>query len=203
MLGAGNVSSIGPLDALYKLFVEDQVVLFKTNPVNAYLGPLILEAFRTLIDQNVLRVVYGGAAEGAYLCTHPGIDEIHITGSDKTFDAIVWGPGAEGAARKATRPAAAEQAHHRRVGQRQPGHRRAGAVERQRSRLSGGTHRQHAHQQRGLQLQRHPCHRAARGLGAARGVAGGDAQGAQQRADPRSLLSRRARPLCGFPGRSP
>jgi len=102
VLGAGNVSSIGSLDALYKLFVEDQVVLFKTNPVNAYLGPLILEAFHTLIDQNVLRVVYGGAAEGAYLCAHRGIDEIHITGSDKTFDAIVWGPGAEGAARKAT-----------------------------------------------------------------------------------------------------
>ena len=101
VLGAGNVSGIGPLDALYKLFVEDQVVLFKTNPVNAYLGPLILEAFRALVERDVLRVVYGGAAEGAYLCAHPGIDEIHITGSDKTFDAIVWGPGAEGAARKA------------------------------------------------------------------------------------------------------
>jgi acyl-CoA reductase-like NAD-dependent aldehyde dehydrogenase len=102
VLGAGNVSSIGPLDAIYKLFVEDQVALFKTNPVNAYLGPLIQEAFRALIDRSVLRVVYGGAAEGAYLCAHPGIDEVHITGSDKTFDAIVWGPGAEGAARKAT-----------------------------------------------------------------------------------------------------
>lgn len=101
VLGAGNVSSIGPLDAFYKLFVEDQVVLFKTNPVNAYLGPLIEEACRSLIERDLLRVVYGGAAEGAYLCTHPGIDEIHITGSDKTFDAIVWGPGAEGEARKA------------------------------------------------------------------------------------------------------
>ncbi|MGE5334339.1 MAG: aldehyde dehydrogenase family protein, partial [Nitrososphaerota archaeon] len=101
VLGAGNVSGIGPLDAFYKLFVEDQVVLFKTNPVNAYLGPLILEACRSLVERDVLRVVYGGAAEGAYLCTHPGIDEVHITGSDKTFDAIVWGPGAAGAARKA------------------------------------------------------------------------------------------------------
>ena len=101
VLGAGNVSGIGPLDAFYKLFVEDQVVLFKANPVNAYLGPLILEAFRALIERDVLRVVYGGAVEGAYLCAHPGIDEVHITGSDKTFDAIVWGPGAEGAARKA------------------------------------------------------------------------------------------------------
>jgi acyl-CoA reductase-like NAD-dependent aldehyde dehydrogenase len=101
VLGAGNVSGIGPLDAFYKLFVEDQVVLFKTNPVNAYLGPLILEACRALVERAVLRVVYGGAAEGAYLCAHPGIDEIHITGSDKTFDAIVWGTGTEGAARKA------------------------------------------------------------------------------------------------------
>ncbi len=101
VLGAGNVSSIGPLDALYKLFVEDHVVVFKTNPVNAYLGPLVEEAFRSLVDGGYLRVIYGGAAEGAYLCNHPGVDEIHITGSDKTFDAIVWGAGPDGAARKA------------------------------------------------------------------------------------------------------
>src|SRR5699024_10937756 len=38
VLGAGNVASIGPMDALYKLFVDDEVVIVKTNPVNAYLG---------------------------------------------------------------------------------------------------------------------------------------------------------------------
>ncbi len=101
VLGAGNVSSIGPLDTLYKLFVEDQVVIFKANPVNAYLGPLMEEAFRALIEPGYLRIVYGGAAEGAYLCNHRGVDEIHITGSDKTFDAIVFGTGEEGTARKA------------------------------------------------------------------------------------------------------
>jgi len=101
VLGAGNVASIGPMDVLYKLFVEDQVVLFKANPVNAYLGPLMDEAFRVLIDLGFLRVVYGGATEGSYLCNHPGVDEIHITGSDKTFDAIVFGMGPEGAKRKA------------------------------------------------------------------------------------------------------
>ncbi len=103
VLGAGNVSSIGPLDVLYKLFVEDQVVLFKTNPVNAYLGPLMQEGLRALVEGGYLRVVAGGAAEGAYLCNHPGVDEIHITGSDKTFDAIVFGTGPDGAARKAAR----------------------------------------------------------------------------------------------------
>jgi acyl-CoA reductase-like NAD-dependent aldehyde dehydrogenase len=103
VLGAGNVSSIGPMDILYKLFVEDQVVVFKANPVNAYLGPLIEESFRALVEPGFLRMTYGGAAEGAYLCNHPGIDEIHITGSDKTFDAIVFGTGSEGAERRAKR----------------------------------------------------------------------------------------------------
>jgi acyl-CoA reductase-like NAD-dependent aldehyde dehydrogenase len=101
VLAAGNVSSIGPLDILYKLFIEDQVTLLKMNPVNAYLGPLIEKSFRVLIDPGFLRITYGGAAEGAYLCQHAGIDEIHITGSDKTFDAIVFGTGTEGVARKA------------------------------------------------------------------------------------------------------
>lgn len=101
VLGAGNVSSIGPADAFYKLFVEDQVVVFKTNPVNAYLGPLMEECFRDLIAPGYLRIVSGGAAEGAYLCNHPGVEEVHVTGSDKTFEAIVFGPGPEGAARKA------------------------------------------------------------------------------------------------------
>ena len=103
VLGAGNVASIGPMDILYKLFVEDQVVLFKANPINDYLGPLIEESFQSLVSAGYLRLIYGGADVGAYLCQHTGIDEIHITGSDKTFDAIVFGPGPEGAKRKESR----------------------------------------------------------------------------------------------------
>jgi acyl-CoA reductase-like NAD-dependent aldehyde dehydrogenase len=103
VLGAGNVASIGPLDVFYKLFVEDQVVLFKANPVNGYLGPLMDEAFRVLVDLDFLRVVYGGTVEGSYLCNHQKVDEIHITGSDKTFDAIVFGTGQDGVRRKADR----------------------------------------------------------------------------------------------------
>ncbi len=38
VLGAGNVSSIAPLDVLYKLYAEGQVCLLKMNPVNDYLG---------------------------------------------------------------------------------------------------------------------------------------------------------------------
>lgn len=103
VLGGGNVSSIPTSDVLYKLFVENQVIILKMNPVNDYLGPLIEEGFKSLIVRGFLRVVYGGGLEGAYLCNHPGIEEIHITGSDKTFDQIVFGPGAEGARRKQER----------------------------------------------------------------------------------------------------
>jgi acyl-CoA reductase-like NAD-dependent aldehyde dehydrogenase len=103
VLGAGNVSSIGPMDALYKLFVDNTVVLYKTHPLNAYLGPLLMQGFQSLLDWGGLRIVYGGAEEGAYCCAHPGIDEIHITGSDQTVEAIVFGPGDEGKQRKKER----------------------------------------------------------------------------------------------------
>jgi len=40
--------------------------------------------------------VYGGAEVGKYLVYHAGIDDVHITGSDRTHDLIVWGaPGPE------------------------------------------------------------------------------------------------------------
>ena len=101
VLGAGNVSSIGPTDALYKFFVENRVVIYKMHPVNAYLGPLMVRACQSLVDGGFLRVVYGGAEVGDYLCTHENVDEIHITGSDKTVEAIAFGTGEEAERRKA------------------------------------------------------------------------------------------------------
>lgn len=100
VLGAGNVSSIGPMDLLYKLFVENEVVLLKMHPLNAYLGPILAEGFQALLDWGVLRIVYGGAKVGDYLCNHEQVEGIHITGSDKTVEAIVFGPGEEGQRRK-------------------------------------------------------------------------------------------------------
>ncbi len=100
VLGAGNVASIGPMDALHKLFAEDEVVVLKTNPVNAYLQPYWEESFRPLIEEGVFRVVRGGANVGDYLVQHDKIDTIHMTGSNRTFDAIVWGRTAEEQARR-------------------------------------------------------------------------------------------------------
>lgn len=88
VLGAGNIASIAPLDVLYKLYAEGSVCVLKMNPVNAYLGPLLERAFEPFVEPGYLRFAYGGADAGAYLCAHPEIDEIHITGSAQTHDAI-------------------------------------------------------------------------------------------------------------------
>ena len=101
VLGAGNVASIGPLDLVHKLFVEGQVGLLKFNPVNDYTGPFVEEAFAELIRDGFVQTCYGGGDVGEYLTQHPGIDEIHMTGSDRTHDAIVFGVGDEGKRRKA------------------------------------------------------------------------------------------------------
>ncbi|NOX86936.1 MAG: aldehyde dehydrogenase [Chlorobi bacterium] len=100
VLGAGNVNSISPLDVLYKLFVKGEVVILKLNPVNNYLTPVFKEIARTLIEEDFLRIVDGGAETGEYLTRHPGIETIHVTGSEKTFNAIVFGTGPEGEKRK-------------------------------------------------------------------------------------------------------
>jgi Aldehyde dehydrogenase family len=101
VLAAGNVASLGPRDVLSKLFVEGKVVVMKANPVNDYLVPHWGHALGSLVEAGVLVIVDGGAAVGQYLTAHELIDEVHITGSDKTYDAVVFGTGEEGARRKA------------------------------------------------------------------------------------------------------
>jgi len=102
VLGAGNASPLPPSDVFHKLFHDLRVVVLKMNPVNSYLGPLLAEAYRSLIERGFLRIVYGAADEGNYLVHHDLVDEVHMTGSDRTFEAIMFGPGEEGAERKAS-----------------------------------------------------------------------------------------------------
>lgn len=105
ILGAGNIASIAPLDVFQKLFLENQVVILKMNPVNDYLTEYLNTALKPLIDRDALRIVKGDGAAGAYLTSHDVIDELHITGAGATHDAIVWGTGAEGEkSRKANTP---------------------------------------------------------------------------------------------------
>ncbi len=103
VLGAGNVASLGPRDVLSKLFADGKVVVLKANPVNDYLVPYWERAMAALIEGGFLAIVSGGAEIGTYLTGHDLVEEIHVTGSDKTHDAIVFGTGEEGARRKSAR----------------------------------------------------------------------------------------------------
>ena len=60
-----------------------QSLHLKMHPVNGYLGPFLEQAFSDAIAKNFLVIAYGGAAEGAYLAQHEGVDELHITGSER------------------------------------------------------------------------------------------------------------------------
>jgi acyl-CoA reductase-like NAD-dependent aldehyde dehydrogenase len=65
--------------------------MFKHNPVNEWLAPIYEKVLQPLIKRNFFHQAVGGIEEGSYLCSHPLVDNIHITGSDKTHDAILWG----------------------------------------------------------------------------------------------------------------
>ena len=103
VLGAGNLAMIPVMDVITKMFNEGKVCVLKMNPVNSYLGPFIEEAFAPAIELGFLSVAYGGVEEAKYLIDHPVIDEIHMTGSDRTHDTIVWGPQGEERERRMAR----------------------------------------------------------------------------------------------------
>jgi aldehyde dehydrogenase family protein len=92
VLGAGNVSSIPPMDVFTKMFIEGKVCLLKMNPVNAWLGPHLERGLEPLLSRGFLRIVYGGADVGASLAHDERVRDVHLTGSGRTHDTIVWGP---------------------------------------------------------------------------------------------------------------
>ncbi len=109
VLGGGNVSSIPAMDALYKLFVEDELVLLKMNPVNEALGPR---------DRGSARL-RSSTADGSRLSTAAPrsgrtpppskVGTLHVTGSNRTYDAIVGVVRRPTSARRGGAPDACER----------------------------------------------------------------------------------------------
>lgn len=89
VLGAGNITSIGPLDVLYKVVVEGRACLLKVHPLLEPLTPELQTALAPLVERDLLRFAHGGAAEAAALVSSPLVDEIHITGSAATYRVLV------------------------------------------------------------------------------------------------------------------
>ncbi|WP_194817768.1 aldehyde dehydrogenase family protein [Nocardia sp. XZ_19_385] len=93
VLGAGNITSIPPLDALYELYAHNRVVALKLNPITDPLFTVFEMIFAPLLEIGVLRILLGGAESGSYLVRHTDVAHVHMTGSTQTHDAIVWGTG--------------------------------------------------------------------------------------------------------------
>jgi aldehyde dehydrogenase (NAD(P)+) len=100
VLGAGNVAGIPPRDVLYRLYGLGQVVLLKMSPINDYLGPVFEDIFAPLLQAGYVRFAYGSADVGEYLVHHPGVEQIHMTGSVRTYQTILFGSGPEGEQRR-------------------------------------------------------------------------------------------------------
>lgn len=91
VLGAGNITGIPALDILTALYQEASAVVVKLNPVNSAFGDALRQAFAPFIELGVVLITEGGHEVGAALVHHEAVDVVHITGSGRTHDAIVWG----------------------------------------------------------------------------------------------------------------
>ncbi|MEM1023827.1 MAG: aldehyde dehydrogenase family protein [Myxococcota bacterium] len=100
ILGAGNVSSIPAMDALTQIFGEGRAAMVKTSPVNAWVGPHLEAGFAPLVEAGLLAVVDGDAQRGAELVADERFEHVHLTGSIRTHDRIVWGENEEERARR-------------------------------------------------------------------------------------------------------
>ena len=84
VLGAGNITSLAPLDVLNQLFVENRVAVLKLNPVTDQMQPLFEKIFAPFAKLGVVEIVCGGVDLGEALAHHPGVAAVHMTGSEAT-----------------------------------------------------------------------------------------------------------------------
>ncbi len=76
-----------------RCFKRTSVVLLKMNPVNEYLGPIFASGCSPADRRRASCGSFTAVRPwGLRPCEHPQVDEVHITGSIYSHDAIVWGP---------------------------------------------------------------------------------------------------------------
>ena len=91
VLGAGNVSSIPVLDALFHMIAYKSVIYLKLNPVNDYLLPIFTQVFEPFITRGFMIITEGDMEASQYLTQHDGFQQTHLTGSNYTYENIVYG----------------------------------------------------------------------------------------------------------------
>eukprot|EP00948_MAST-09A_sp_MAST-9A-sp1_P002587 g2587.t1 len=92
ILGAGNKDFLTVVDIIENLFIHNQVVLVKHHPLRPYMHEIVTFLLMPLIEAGILVSVHDrGLENNQFLVYHPKCNHIHLTGSGRTVEAIVWG----------------------------------------------------------------------------------------------------------------
>ncbi|MDA0255902.1 MAG: aldehyde dehydrogenase family protein [Planctomycetota bacterium] len=110
VLAAGNVTGLGPADAICQIFEHGRAVALKPHPLHAPLESVYREAFAPLFAAGVLAIVPGGAETARDLAAATAVTHVHLTGGQAAFDALVWGgqPAAAGGQPRLAKPITCE-----------------------------------------------------------------------------------------------
>ncbi len=110
VLAAGNVTGLGPADAICQIFEHGRAVVLKPHPLHAPLEPVYRDAFAPLFAAGLLAIVPGGAETARALTAAAAVTHVHLTGGQAAFDALVWGgqPAAAGGQPHLTKPITCE-----------------------------------------------------------------------------------------------
>jgi len=94
VLGAGNVTGLAPADCLGQIFEHGRAALLKLHPLHGPLAAVFQEAFAPLVAAGMLEIVAGGKELAQAAVAAPAVTDVHLTGGQAAFDALVWGgPG--------------------------------------------------------------------------------------------------------------
>eukprot|EP00521_Asterionellopsis_glacialis_P011143 CAMPEP_0195289906 /NCGR_PEP_ID=MMETSP0707-20130614/5988_1 /TAXON_ID=33640 /ORGANISM="Asterionellopsis glacialis, Strain CCMP134" /LENGTH=512 /DNA_ID=CAMNT_0040349965 /DNA_START=123 /DNA_END=1658 /DNA_ORIENTATION=+ len=86
VLGAGNFDA--PTEVLCEMFLKGRCVIYKPNPVNQNINPVMQKILEPLVSHGFLSFVMGGADVGSALVGHAMLDQIVLTGGVNTYEKI-------------------------------------------------------------------------------------------------------------------
>lgn len=91
-LGAGNQNFLAIADVLHAVFNLGCVVALKPHPLQAPTTPYVQYILQPLIDAGYCAILPLSDVESTkHLLYNPLVDKVHMTGGNRTHDAIVWG----------------------------------------------------------------------------------------------------------------
>jgi len=91
VLGAGNVTGLGPADVLSQVFEFGRAAILKLHPVQASLAPVLGRALAPLVEAGVVAITSGGADVARAAIAAKEVSHVHVTGGLAAYEAILWG----------------------------------------------------------------------------------------------------------------